>query len=453
MSTQAQVRAHTERAVAAIGRGALDDAASEFSQAIYLHPRDVVLRQRLGDLLARMGRTQAAVRQFQHVAGHYAAAGHLLRAIAICRVILEMDPAHQETQETLAELFALQHESVPAVARLPGSMAGAVGPAGDKPPGQLQRGSPLDLAVTDRYFVGGEGGPGGEALEAAAPVLLDIAAIGRTPLFSRLEREAFLAVIPKLDLRWVTAGEAIVVEGDEADVMYVVVQGQVNVLRGEAAPGAQPLAVLGEGSFFGEMALVARAPRLATVVASKDGLLFAISQAALLELQAQHPSIRQVVDEFFRERLLANLLAVSPLLRPLGPEQKRRLAERFLLHSFPSGTVILEQGQPGRGLLVLLRGSCEVRHVTATGEELTYPSLHEGDLFGEISLLFDLPCTATVRAEGRAEVLELPRDVFKALVLPHPSVKALIEKVARERLGRTTDLLIATDEVQRSWMV
>ena len=465
MSTQEQIKQHTELAVAALGRGALEEAASEFGRAIYLSPRDVVLRQRLGDLLARMGKTKASVRQFQHVAGHYAAEGQLLKAIAICRVILEMDPAHQETQTTLAELFALQHESVPMVPKLPASMAGAVAgprkdpatdPATDPSLGDLQRSAPLDPAVTERFFIGAGGPAADEApteLEAGGPVMLDIASVGRAPLFSSLGPDAFLAVLQQLELRWVKAGEVIVEEGDAADAMYVVVQGTMNVLRGPANAGSKPIAVLGEGTFFGEMALVARSPRLATVVAGKDGLLFAISHVALTGLARTHPSIKQVVDEFFRERLLANLLAVSPLFRAFGPDQKRELSAKFKLHSFASGEPILEQGKPGRGLFVLLRGGCEVFHTTGSGEQLTYPNLKEGDLFGEISLLFDSPCTATVRAETRSEVLELPRPDFNALVLPHPSVKAIVDRIARERLSRTADLLLATDEVQHSWLV
>ena len=454
MSTQEQVREHTERAVAALGRGALMEAADEFNKAIYLNPRDVVLRQRMGDLLARMGRTQPAVRQFQHVAGHYAAEGQLLKAIAICRVILEMDPAHQETQATIAELYALQHESVPMIPKLPASMAGAIkGPAvpsTDTSLDQLQRSAPLDPAITERFYVGDEAPT---ELEVAEPVLLNIANIGRAPLFSNLDREAFLAVLQRLDLRWVKAGEVIVEEGDAADTMYVVVQGLMNVVRGPAAAAGKPIAVLGEGTFFGEMALVARSPRLATVIAGKDGLLFAINHAALEELAKAHPSIKRVVEEFFRERLLANLLAISPLFRAFGPDQKKQLTAKFKLHSIPSGEPILEQGKPGRGLFVLLRGACEVFHTTETGEQLSYPSMKEGDVFGEISLLFDSPCTASVRAETRSEVLELSKPDFNALVLPHPSVKSIVDRIARERLGRTADLLLATDEVQHSWLV
>ena len=465
-STLDQVRAHTDRAVAALQRGTLDEASREFAQAIYLSPRDVVLRQRLGDLLARMGRTQAAVRQFQHVAGHYAAEGQLLKAIAICRVILEMDPTHLETQSTLAELYSLQHETLPVVPRLPPSMSGA---ARGKPKHE-EPSAPLHSAVTELFKlseVRQQDAPS-EAAEATAPevddsaetlleeqpaVLLDLAAIGHAPLFSNLERDVFLAVLQKLDLRWVKAGEVIAREGETAEAMYIVVQGLVHVVRGDPKPGAQPVAVLSEGSFFGEMALVSRAPRLASVVAARDGLLFAVSQTAYDALAKAHPSIRKVVEEFYRERLLANLLAVSPLFRAFGADQKRQVAARFKLHQFASGEPILVQGKPGAGLFIVLRGECEVFHTDASGDQQPYQALREGDLFGEISLLFGSLCTATVRAGTRCDVLELPKADFDQLVLPHPSVKSIVDRIARERLARTADLLLANDTPPISWLV
>lgn len=459
MDTNAQTQRHVELAVVALGKNQLEEAARHFADAIYQSPRDVVLRQRLGDLLARMGRTAGAIQQFQHVAGHYAAQGQLLKAIAICRVILEMDAGHVETQRTLAELYALQHEDPPFQARLPASMSGAVrlakGPLRSDESGldATQEAAPLDLAVQGIFLEQPEAVTERDLLPVAdlcEPVLLDDSAVGRAPLFSKLHKEAFLAVIRKLELRWVKAGEVIVAEGDAGDSMFVVVQGVMNVVRGRPSEGAvsKPMALLGEGAFFGEMALVAGSPRLATVVAAADGLLFEIDQPSLEELSAQHPTLREAVHEFYRERLLSNLLSSSALFRPFGTDEKREFASRFTLHSLPKGALILEQGQPGAGLFVLLRGRCEVFHRGPDGHEKPYPSMREGDVFGEISLLLSSPCTASVRCESACEVLELPADAFRDCVLPHPEVRKLIERMVRERLQRTADLLAATGETE-----
>src|SRR5436305_7005152 len=121
-----QVRRHTEKAVELLRLGRLPHAAAEFEHAVRLAPADVTLRQRLGDVYVRLGLVTHAIHEFQHVAGRYAADGQLLKAIAICKVILEIDSEHQETLHTLADLYALQRETLPLHPRLPASMSAAV---------------------------------------------------------------------------------------------------------------------------------------------------------------------------------------------------------------------------------------------------------------------------------------------------------------------------------------
>jgi CRP-like cAMP-binding protein len=210
----------------------------------------------------------------------------------------------------------------------------------------------------------------------------------------------------------------------------------VNVMHGDRL-----IAVMAEGSFFGEMALCTDSPRLATVLAARDGLLLEIHRAGVAEISAQHPAVARVIDAFYRDRLLANLLRASPVFRPLNDEEKSQVGTRFIRHSLPPQTLLLEQGKPGAGFCVLLRGKCDVFHACSSGEELPLPPLREGDIFGEISLLLDRPCTATVRTASFCEVLELPRDAFQSLVMPNPEVRRLVRQIADERITRSADLL------------
>lgn len=429
----------TDRAVQLLAEGKLAPAAAVLETAVRDRPGDVTLRQRLADLYLRLGRKPQAVRELQQVAGRYGSQGQLLKAIAINKVILDLDPAHEETQQALAGLYALQTETAPFHPRLPSSMAGALGGQGTDTAIDLEslavfRGA---LGATEPERFGGEEEANGVAVPHATGI--DVGALPGSPLFSSLDRPSFLAVVERLALRWMTAGEELVKEGDPGDSMFVVVQGTVNVVRQQGHD--RVLAVLGEGAFFGEMALVTRAPRLASVVAATDGLLFEIDRAALADITAGHPGVEQVVEQFYQQRMLDNLLRVSPVFRPFSAADKREIGARFVRHSLPPETMILEQGKPGAGLCVLLRGACKVFHEAAGGARLPLPPLREGDVFGEISLLLDGPCTASVQADGYCEVLELPAEDFKRLVLPNAEVRAIIQRMVRERISRTADLL------------
>ena len=64
--------------------------------------------------------------------------------------------------------------------------------------------------------------------------------------------------------KWYEDGEAIVSQGDVGDCMFVIEQGEVEVVQRSGENGVR-LAVLGEGEFFGEMAVFDRDVRSATV--------------------------------------------------------------------------------------------------------------------------------------------------------------------------------------------
>ncbi|MCA1829780.1 MAG: cyclic nucleotide-binding domain-containing protein [Myxococcales bacterium] len=430
-----QVRRHTEKAVELLRAGKLPHAAAEFEHAVRLAPADVTLRQRLGDVYLRLGLRTHAIGEFQHVAGRFAADGELLKAIAICKVILEINPEHQEALHALADLYALQHAPVQ---ELPPSMSGAVTGEREVHPLDLESLALFRDALEGVALPKAVAEDDEEATVVRTPrvATIDLTRLPPSPLFSSLDKAAFEAVVRKLDLRWATAGETLVREGEQGDSMFVVVQGVVNVVHGDRV-----IAVMGEGSFFGEMALVTDSPRLATVVAAQDGLLFEIQRARLEDIAREHPAVGKIVAGFYQDRLLANVLRASPIFRPLTDSERHSVGERFVRHSLPPQTVLLEQGKPGAGFCVLLRGKCEVFHHGSKGEQLKLPALKEGDIFGEISLLLGSPCTATVRTLSFCEVLELPRDDFKRLVLPDPRIKSMVEKLMAERLERTADLL------------
>jgi CRP-like cAMP-binding protein len=71
-------------------------------------------------------------------------------------------------------------------------------------------------------------------------------------------------------LEEVPAGSAIVQEGDPADALYVITDGQVDVSVQGDQELEQHLATLGPGEYFGEIGLLARGPRMATVRAVTD---------------------------------------------------------------------------------------------------------------------------------------------------------------------------------------
>ncbi len=115
-------------------------------------------------------------------------------------------------------------------------------------------------------------------------------------VFDKVTPRTLATVADQMIATKVPAGEVIIREGDEGDRFYLVRQGKVAVQRGS---DRQFLAELGEGDFFGELALLTGQPRNATVVAMEDSVLYALSapdfQRAISESATFAEEIRRSV--------------------------------------------------------------------------------------------------------------------------------------------------------------
>jgi CRP-like cAMP-binding protein len=265
-------------------------------------------------------------------------------------------------------------------------------------------------------------------------------ALPQIPLFSDLPRDAFIALFERCPLRRVSEGATIIEQGTRGDAFYVVCAGRVRVLR-RSGTEQRELAVLGEGAFFGEMALLSGSPRSASVVsASEDTQVLELSAPVLADLARRFPQVAKALRRFCRQRLLSDVVNTSALFQPFGRKDRRELVERFRAREVRRGDVIIHEGHQVDGLYVVLSGEVAV---SKGGKPLA--QLREGELFGEMSLLQKTPATATVTAARNTSLLRLPREDFDTLILTHPQILALVSELSDER-QRSTEALLGGGE-------
>jgi CRP-like cAMP-binding protein len=138
------------------------------------------------------------------------------------------------------------------------------------------------------------------ALEAAEDALLDAAGAKRAqhaeiPLealhpFAQLTPAELSVLRPLLERRTFAPGQFVFREGDPGDELYVIAQGTASVRRDEG-PRSTRLVTFGEGTVFGEMALLDARPRSASVQADRELVCHAMPRAAFEQIVERHQGI------------------------------------------------------------------------------------------------------------------------------------------------------------------
>ena len=248
-------------------------------------------------------------------------------------------------------------------------------------------------------------------------------------------------------MRSILPEEAIITEGELGDSMFIISSGLVKITKTSDTGGEVVLAHLGDGAFFGEMALIGEAPRSASVIAEEETVLFEVSRTVIAEVTKSFPSVAGIIMRFYRQRLLANLMATSAVFRPLDAQQRRGLIEKFKSREVPANEKLLEEGAAGDGLYLLLSGKAEVSK-KAGGKRTVLAHLKEGDVFGERSLLTNQPVNASIRTLRKSIVLKLPKRAFMEVASTHPQLLAHISELSQER--EKTNEAILTGKLQFS---
>jgi len=131
------------------------------------------------------------------------------------------------------------------------------------------------------------------------------------------------------------------------------------------------------------------------------------------------------------------LTVVRSVLCPgLSPEEARLLVAATTPLRATKGSVVLREGEPGKGLLILVRGTVEVLKAAAGGASRVISTVRAPSVLGEIAFVTDLPHTATVRAQDECEIHLLTKAQFQQLVetesiAAHKLVVAIAQVLAR----------------------
>jgi ATP-binding cassette subfamily B protein len=122
-----------------------------------------------------------------------------------------------------------------------------------------------------------------------------------------------------------------------------------------------------------------------------------------------------------------------PILSILDEELLKAIAGLFITEHYPQDRMIVYEGDPGDRFFIIVRGRVEVLKKGPSGSESRVAVLDDGDYFGEIALVRNVPRTASVRTLSDCILLSLTGEHFLRLMEQSPRMR---EEIERAILGR-----------------
>ncbi|HEX2714288.1 MAG TPA: cyclic nucleotide-binding domain-containing protein [Candidatus Acidoferrales bacterium] len=250
---------------------------------------------------------------------------------------------------------------------------------------------------------------------------------------SPLSDEELSQVATRMNRQTFRPGDIVIRQEAEGDRFYVIEGGAAEVCVGD---DREPRRTLMKGDYFGEIALLERVRRTATVRAISRLSVLWLSRGDFDRLLARHVAASARIDRTIRT---LEELRQFPILADVPSRELDALASRLVRERFPPGADVIREGDPGDSFYLVASGQAEV---LVGGKRVSI--LGNGSYFGEIALLFDRPRAATVRALTPLDVLKLHRQDFDALVVTTLNkVAAVLEETGRERLASLSGLSLA----------
>ena len=276
-------------------------------------------------------------------------------------------------------------------------------------------------------------------------------------------------------------GEIIIKQGDTGNTFFQLLEGKVGVYKNYEQADQVQVAILEQGQYFGEMAVIENYPRSTTVVAEGDVKVIEIAAEELNEYISQNPDkileimkllgkridamtndyneAKKVLDEirlsnsrdkyqsFFNNMIQQSIFLSAKNFRLEKPsaESLREAAEKVSGQkpenavTYSYGTIIFKQGEVGKCMYIVHSGSVSIYSNYGANNELKLAEITPVACFGEMGMILDEPRNATAVAESNDTEVEIIRaEDLENLFRSSPEKIDMILKNLSYRLRTTT---------------
>ncbi|MEK7688617.1 MAG: cyclic nucleotide-binding domain-containing protein, partial [Deltaproteobacteria bacterium] len=404
------VSAVKDKAEGYFSKGKLKDAVETYETIRPYFGKDPKIALRLGDIYRKLGKNSEAVDVYKLAINVFITQGFVTKAIGVCKIIMDIDPSQTGVQKKIAELY---------------TQKGIVGE------GQAESSKP----PIDSFGGRPDAGQPSSAESPAKAAEEQLVKFPRTPLFSDLTRDELFTVIGKVKHQIISPGVFVFQEGDRGDSIYIVVSGELDIIVRDKKGNNVALATLKEGDFFGEFGFFSNARREASVRATTPASILEIVKSDIDDIIARHKRVAQVLFNFYKERVVDRLMAISPIFEPVTPVDRKAILARLSSEKFEQGANVVNQGEIGDTMYLIKEGKIKVWVDDPQKGKIVMAVLEEGDFFGEIALATSKPRVANCTAVTNVELVLFSRPMIKDILAKYPDIRKALEDVIKARVA------------------
>jgi cAMP-dependent protein kinase regulator len=379
-----------DEASAATAAGKFKRALVAYLELERLEPRDAQWSKRAAECYRRIGKERDAIEAYTRAADRYAQGGFLVQAIAVCKLILQIDPANAEA---LRRIAAMNDQISTGPTRALGLAENNPALADSEAVAMLRRGKTSTQELS---------APARARPPSSAPPF---------PAMSRTKSKP-VTLSPGQGLESVSLKEEVpnAFERREASGVYVI-------------PIDEDLDAIEERPSF---------PRIEVEDAEDIVDLEASAVDDATELELEDIEEIPLPEPRALGAAAARALAATPLFAELSPAALEALVEQLELVHLSPREVLFHEGDPGDALYVVVEG--EVAALAEGPPRVEMQRLGPGAFIGEVALMTDQPRTATILSVGDAELLRIDRVTLSNVLANHGEVLAAVLRFVRDRL-------------------
>jgi CRP-like cAMP-binding protein len=257
------------------------------------------------------------------------------------------------------------------------------------------------------------------------------------PLFNYFNNDVLQTIIKQSVVKEYKQQSPVILQGDPGRHLFVLLSGTLQVRRRLSSGRVKLMGEIHPSSIFGEIAVIEDSPRAADVIALEKSIVLEVPASVIRKITEDSQYVRELTG--FRNAIMVNqFFTAAPIFRDLAEHLIHLFIQKGKIESYTAEQVIFKQGDHGDGFYLLLRGTVGV---SVNGRPVT--RIQQGGFFGEISMIADVPRTATIYSIEHAQILKISRDAFWEILSHDINMAMLIESVGEMRVREDIEIIKA----------